>query len=557
VTRRLRLWSGLILFVFVGTHMVNHALGMVSLGAVEAGRAVFLAFWRSPAGTALLYPSLVLHVGLVLWALYQRRYLRLPWAEVVRLALGLAMPILLIPHIFGTRVLADAFGVDDSYAYVVTGMAVLHPSSAVVQSVLLVIAWMHGCMGVHWWLSLKRWYPRWLPLLRALALLLPVFALLGFAETGRNLTALAADPAWLQLEVDKVAENAELLVQEWARLAIILLVGMVALTFGGRQIRALWARRKGVVQLVYPNGRRVEITPGTSVLEASRAAGIPHASLCGGRGRCSTCRSRIGRGWNLLDRPGTDEQRVLSRVGAPPNVRLACQVRPSSNLEIFPLLSPVGVTPADGFLRPPYTQGIEQEIAILFADMRSFTKFSEHRLPFDVVFVLNQYFNAMGGAVERAGGHLDKFIGDGVMALFGLKGDPAQGCLEALIGALEMSRALVRLNQDLANDLNEPIRIGIGIHMGPVVVGEMGYGRATTLTAIGDAVNTASRLESMNKEYGSQLIVSEEVASAAGLNLAFFESHEIEVRGRSAPMAVHVIPSALDLEKILAVGSRF
>src|SRR6185295_1427258 len=98
-------------------------------------------------------------------------------------------------HIFGTRVLADAFGVDDSYAYVVTGMAVVHPSSAVLQSVLLVIAWIHGCMGVHWWLKLQPWYPGWQPWLRALALLLPVFALLGFAQAGRDLAVLAVNPA--------------------------------------------------------------------------------------------------------------------------------------------------------------------------------------------------------------------------------------------------------------------------------------------------------------------------------------------------------------------------
>jgi len=169
--RRLRLWSGLVLFAYVTTHLLNHALGIISLEVLESDRLWFLAFWRNPIGTALLYPSLVIHVALVLKAVYQRRHLRIPRWEIVRLALGLAMPFLLLPHIFGTRVLHDAFGAEDTYAYVVTGMWVLHPSSAAIQSVLLVIAWTHGCMGIHYWLRIKPWYPLAQPILRALAVL--------------------------------------------------------------------------------------------------------------------------------------------------------------------------------------------------------------------------------------------------------------------------------------------------------------------------------------------------------------------------------------------------
>ncbi len=241
---------------------------------------------------------------------------------------------------------------------------------------------------------------------------------------------------------------------------------------------------------------------------------------------------------------------MLRRVGAPPNVRLACQLRPTVDLEVFPLLPPTA-GPPEGFLRPSYTQGSEQEIAILFADIRSFTQFSERRLPYDVVFVLNRYFAAMGEAVGRAGGQLDKFIGDGVMALFGLNSGPARGCRESLVAAVEMARALEELNRALANDLSEPLRIGIGIHAGHAIVGEMGYGRATSLTAIGDAVNTASRLESINKEYKSQLVVSEEVGTRAGVDLSSFPSYEIEVRGRTAPMAIRVVASAPELEPLL------
>jgi adenylate cyclase len=150
----------------------------------------------------------------------------------------------------------------------------------------------------------------------------------------------------------------------------------------------------------------------------------------------------------------------------------------------------------------------------------------------------------MGRAVERHGGYLDKFLGDGVMALFGIETGPEQGCRAALQAAAAMSEALDHLNRALANDLREPLRAGIGIHVGPVIVGEMGYGRAKSLTAIGDAVNTASRLEALTKEYNCQAIVSEDVAVRAGMDFSSFPSIGVALRGRVRPLGIHIIPDA-------------
>ncbi|MCC7106516.1 MAG: adenylate/guanylate cyclase domain-containing protein [Chloroflexi bacterium] len=550
---RLRLWSGLVLFVYVATHLLNHAVGLVSLQALEAGRDWFVAIWRLPPLTALLYASLPTHVSLVLRALYLRRHLRMPRWEVVRLSLGLVMPLLLAPHIFGTRVAHEVFGYDDTYSHVVFGMWLVSPESALLQSILLVIAWVHGCMGLHYWLKLKPWYAGATPVLYAAALLLPTLSLLGFAGAGQALAAMASNGAWYQRMYAASEPPAMAVALGWGSTAVAIFVTTVVSVFVARRIRTVLARRRGVVRLTYPGGRTVEIVPGMSILEASRAAGIPHASVCGGRGRCSTCRSRLAGGIDQLPMPTLEEARVLKRVGAPPNVRLACQLRPMRDLDVFPLLPPTA-GPPEGFLRPTYLEGMEQEIAILFADIRSFTKFSEHRLPYDVVFVLNRYFRSMGEAVTSAGGHLDKFIGDGVMALFGLQTGPERGCREALEAARGMAGALVDLNRTLANELHEPLRIGIGIHVGPVIVGEMGHGRATSLTAIGDAVNTASRLESENKVHGSQLIVSEDVVQRAGVDFSAFESHQIEVRGRSMPLSVRVVPDALGIGSLVVGG---
>src|SRR6202023_2277234 len=162
-------------------------------------------------------------------------------------------------------------------------------------------------------------------------------------------------------------------------------------------------------------------------------------------------------------------------------------------------------------------RGSERESAILFADIRGFTGLAEGRLPYDVVFVLNRYFAAIGRAVEAAGGRVDKFIGDDVMALFGIERDAHTGCREALSAARLISARLDELNASLGAELDRPLRIGIGIHCGPAIVGEMGYGNAASITAIGDAVNTASRLETLTKNFPCELFFSDETGSRAGL----------------------------------------
>ena len=198
-------------------------------------------------------------------------------------------------------------------------------------------------------------------------------------------------------------------------------------------------------------------------------------------------------------RPVKMTLRVLHRVGVPSGVRLACQLRPESDLQVTPLLPPTA-TAKDAFSRAKYLAGDEREIVVLFADLRAFTKFSEGRLPYDVVFILNQYFHVIGKASEEAGGRVGKYIGDGIMGLFGIESGPEQGCREALAGAQAMGRALNTLNETMGHHITEPLRMGMGIHSGMTIVGEMGYGEIVSLTAMGDTVNTASRLEDATKE---------------------------------------------------------
>lgn len=536
--RRLRLGSGLVLLAYLATHFANHALGLISLDQMEEGREWFLLLWRNPLGTAALYAALGIHVLLAFWALYRRNHLKMPVWEAAQLALGLAIPPLLVSHIVGTRLAHTLYEVTDSYARTVLALWHVNPWGGARQALVLVIAWTHACIGIHFWLRIRPWYGSVAPTLYAVALLLPALALLGFATAGREVAALALTPGWANsVAGTSAAERATL-----GRIADALLrsyVTALAAVLLARRVR-LYVQRRAKFRVAYAGRREVTAPVGMTILEVSRMAGIPHASVCGGRGRCSTCRVRIERGLETLPAARPDEQRVLERVGAPPGVRLACQLRPVRDVAVAPLL-PATAGPTHAAPRGDARGGREQEIAVLFADLRGFTGMAEHKLPYDVVFVLNRYCEVVGGAITRAGGVPNQFSGDGVMALFGVDGGAEEGCRRALAAARAMAAGIDTLNAELAVELEAPLRIGIGIHTGTAIVGRMGYGDSAQLTAIGDIVNVAARLEQLTKEYACALVMSEEVAERAGLDVSAFPRHELTVRNRAGVLAVRVV----------------
>ncbi len=546
--RRARLGSGLVMFLFVLLHLSNHALGLISVPVADDGRRLFLAIWRNPVGTVVFYGAVLVHVALVLRAVYRRRSLVMPAGEMTQIVLGIAIPLLLIDHVIGTRIAHTLFHYRDDYETIVRLLWITSPGNGWRQVIALLAVWIHGCIGLHFWLRYRPWYDTIAAMLLAVAILLPVLGILGFIEMGRTI----AEPAYEgMVNTNRYLENLNTRYYsnpEAQRQLTMIRAGLygsfsgaLLVVVGARTWRR-WRERVNQITVRYPGGEAISVPRGFTVLEASRLGGLPHYSVCGGKGQCSTCRVQILGRYEDLPPPDKLEQSTLKRIKAAPDVRLACQLRPTHDVTVAPLL----VAAPEATL-PPNTQetspGREREITVLFCDIRHFTSLTEMRLPFDIVFLLNRYFALVGNAVEKAGGRVDKFIGDGAMALFGIGSAPEEACRQALAAAAAIVRDIEKLGVELSDELSMPLHIAIGIHTGPAVVGTLGYGRVRSLTAIGDTVNVASRLETAAKEFDAAIVISDAVASLSGADTAGVESREISVRGRALPLKVYVIPS--------------
>jgi adenylate cyclase len=316
---------------------------------------------------------------------------------------------------------------------------------------------------------------------------------------------------------------------------LVLLAG----AFGSRMLRDWHARRFASVRITYPGGRIVTVPSGFSVLEASRWARIPHASVCGGRGRCSTCRVRIAAGGEGMGVPAAMERQTLVRIGAPPDVRLACQLRPAADLSVDLLVHPsrepqVGAARFDAAIEG----GKELEIAALFVDLRESTKLATGRLPYDALFLFDRYIQAVTAAVRQNSGHVTSIAGDGVMSVFGAEGSVANTARDACKAALQIWSALDSLNEELAGELGGPLRVGMGLHLGVAVVGMIGSAEHRSLQFLGDTGNVAAKLEEQTKPLDCTLVASTAAIARIALATAGVETTVVSIAGRKISVAV-------------------
>lgn len=552
--RQIRLGCGLVLFAYLVSHFLNHALGNISMEAMADGVHYHTLLWQFLPVAMLFYTAALVHAGLGLWALYERRQFRWKAIEPLQLVLGLSIPALIITHIAGVRLGQTLFGHEKLYPQVLFAYWIVWPYKIWLMLAVMTVAWVHGCIGLYFWLRMKAFYKNAAPFLLAAAVLIPALAILGLYQAGR--TVVDNDSKEWRAEnlsprqVGTQAEQAVLKsIEDYFLIGYLGLLGFVMLARG---VRAINERRAGMVSLSYGNGKTVRVPKGLSVLEASLRNNVPHASVCGGRARCSTCRIRVIGDCASLPQPSKREAFVLNRVGAgaDPAIRLACQLRPETDLSFFQIFLPQ-ITAATLRTSSPSRIGEERYLVSMFVDMRGSTKLAEKRLPFDTVFIVNRFLGAVSQAVMECGGQPNQFVGDGQLALFGLGTDPQTACRQALKAASTIAANIDELNQFLSHDLQEPIRFGIGIHGGEVIIGDIGYRDHMVFTALGDAVNVAARLQDMTKSLACEAVISEEVRVTGGLAADSLPQQEVTIRGRAEPMIVRAVADAKTLSALV------
>ena len=514
-----RITSGLVVFAYVAGHIVNLALGNISVEAMQAGLKVATAVWRSPPGTIALYGALAIHAGLGFWALYERRMFRYRAKELPQLALGLLIPFMLINHLIVTRLDYALYGTNKGYPQELYTFWVASPFQGFNQAMVLLVAWVHACIGLHLWLRLRRWYKPLAPALLVVAALVPTLGLMGFYQAGRTIRAAAMDSAWRALNATPV-ELGTLAEREWlAGLRNDLLVAFALLFVAVLALRALrdWReRRGGVVTLTYPDRRAIRAPLGMSLLEASTRYEMPHASVCGGRGRCGTCRVAVLAGEENLPPPGEVERAVLARIGSAPGsrIRIGCQVRPLGDVTFAPILPPH----AD----PPYIfgarrirSGRERRVVAMFVEFADLAEDAAGENAARHLFRVNRFLEAAVDAITRAGGAFNRLSGGGALAIFDAEADASRAARQAIDAA-----AMVGVNVEhlarLMGD-NAPIPFVVGMDLGVATVGDLSIGDDVAYTAVGGVVRNAAACCDLAREYGCEAVYREALHRAAGL----------------------------------------
>jgi adenylate cyclase len=293
-----------------------------------------------------------------------------------------------------------------------------------------------------------------------------------------------------------------------------------------------------------PDDKRIEVDEGEFILEASLRWKIPHTHVCGKLARCSTCRVLVVEGLENCSERNSAERAISDQLRFSPAIRLACQTQVFDDVTIRRLaIDTEDLEIINDEIRGkvvPNTIGQEKHIAILFADIRGFTTFSEKVLPYDVIYILNRYFRKMGQVISRHNGMINNYMGDGLMALFGVE-NSQHAAEQAVRAGVEMLEAMEKFNPHLEMLYQQRLQIGIGIHYGSVVIGEVGASDNKRVTAIGDAVNLASRIEAANKLVGTSLLISESIYTQVREQVIVKQSYNVQLPGKSGEYPLYEI----------------
>ena len=295
---------------------------------------------------------------------------------------------------------------------------------------------------------------------------------------------------------------------------------------------------------VGPDDKQIVMRRSETILAATLREGIPHAYACGGRARCSICRISVEEGLEFCSPRSKGERVVAERLNFSPKTRLACQTKITGDVNVRRLVvdyDDIEFTRGIAAGPRPASIGEEKKLAILFADVRGFTALSERMSPYDVRYFLNRYFHLTSKVIESYGGYVDNYMGDGLMALFG-HDDAPDAAFRAVSAALTLLKEVEKRSRHFEELYGVSVRIGVGIHHGNVVVGMIGAGDRQRTTAIGDAVNFASRIESANKKYGTELLISNEVHRSVADRITVGRKIEhVVIEGKTGQHVLHEV----------------
>ena len=299
---------------------------------------------------------------------------------------------------------------------------------------------------------------------------------------------------------------------------------------------------------MWPEEVSVPFVGEVNLLEAATEAGVAIAHLCGGRAVCSTCRVRIIEGHDALNDRTRAEAAMATRLDFPDEIRLACQTDVKGSVRLWRLILDeidldIASQLGDGRYVGPV--GREVETTVMFVDVAGFTAMSEDLPPYDIVHILNRFFSRAGAAVEAHGGQVDNYMGDGLLALFGIHGEPspALGAVKAGLGILEVAASMSKY---LDRIYGHPFNIRVGIALGDVIFGLMGGESSARETVIGDVVNTSSRLESANKATGTTMLVTEAVQASTTNVVQYGRRFDLNLPGKDERVVAYEVVGLAD-----------
>ncbi|MEM7512570.1 MAG: adenylate/guanylate cyclase domain-containing protein [Bacteroidota bacterium] len=267
-------------------------------------------------------------------------------------------------------------------------------------------------------------------------------------------------------------------------------------------------------QIVYSGiNRKIEIEESRkSLLDISIDHKIPHQHECGGFGNCTTCRVRILKGIDNLGPKTAKEKSASQQRKWDPSIRLACQAVPTGDITLQRLIWSNGEVNQLQKELAEEGRAEERPIAILFCDLRNYTKLSSKNFNFDIAFMLNRFYTALGEPILMNNGIIYQYVGDEIIGVFGTAGgSPEKNCMDAIRAALGMQYALNLLNKTELKDIDIKLASGIGINFGKAYVGHLGHPTHRQFSVIGDPVNVASRIQSQTKHTATQILISESV----------------------------------------------